>query len=62
MWAFSKLGCEDGALFAAINRRILATLPGFSVQNLANIVRAVPSRARQQEYCSFDVLKKVSPL
>ncbi len=45
MWAFSKLGCEDCALFSAINGRILATLPSFSVQNLANIVRAMPSCA-----------------
>ena len=38
MWALSKLGYEDSALFSGVNRRVLATLPNFSVQNLANIV------------------------
>ena len=39
LWAFSKLGYEDSVLFPAVNRRVVAMLPSFSTQNLANVVR-----------------------
>ncbi len=48
VWAFSKLDVVDADLFARIVDQVLAKLPKFNAQNIANTVRPAQGKPKLQ--------------